>query len=354
MLAAVLLTTLLLSARTAHSIAGHAGLAPAPALALAQDDAKWLYKRRRGGGGDSSSDSDSDSSSSSDYDDYDSDSSSSSGSGSAPMCYYDKNVTIEMMNTGSFGDFYRAGTGSPGNNTGGYTPEGSGTYPRWDNSSGAWVSVRDYDVSYLHSGHEYVYLGGAGVPYTAGETSPNGVTPRRLDLDFETAPYPYLGGDLCSVPNASWAYRYAARYNWTELNMDDDTYGAYIVHLLPVYCCCALYTVCGCDDGHRNASFVPALLEYLGIYNDPRNDTDVCSVTVDGELVLVVNGTLANGSTMADREATPTKETVLVTESRICEADEAAASGGRAMYAGLGWVVWIVMGVGVGMGIVLV
>lgn len=113
MLAAVLLTTLLLSALTAHSNAGHADLALVPAQALAQDDAKWLYKRRRGGGGDSSSDSDSDSSSSSDYDDYDSDSgsgSSSSGS-SAPMCYYDKNVTIEMMNTGSFGDFYRAGTG---------------------------------------------------------------------------------------------------------------------------------------------------------------------------------------------------------------------------------------------------
>ncbi|KAL5359886.1 hypothetical protein BJX96DRAFT_174772 [Aspergillus floccosus] len=322
MLAAVLLTTLLLSARAAagsDSTGGHTDLAQA--LPLAEDDAKWLYKRRRGGGDSSDSDSDSGSGSSSDYDDDNSDSSSgSSGGGSSsspPLCYYDKNVTIEMTNTGSFGDYYRAGTGSPGNNTGGYTPEGSGTYPRWDNSSGSWVALRDYDVSYLRSGPEYVYLGGAGVPYTSGETSPNGVEPTRLDLDFVTAPYPYIGGDLCSVPNSSYAYRYAARYNWSELNLDDDSYSPYIVHLMPVYCCCALYTVCGCDDGHRNESFVPVLLESLGIYNDPRNDSGVCSVTVDGELALIVNGTLANGSTMADRDATPTKETVLVKESRV-------------------------------------
>ncbi|KAL4891503.1 hypothetical protein BDV59DRAFT_181917 [Aspergillus ambiguus] len=358
-IAVLYLVTVLQLSASAVADSGSQDLAVPPSNRLAPSSsrvgAKWLYKRRRGGGG-SDSDSDSDYSDSSDSDS--SSDSSSGGSSPGPLCYYDKNTTIEMHNMMSYGHYYQAGIGSLGNNSGGFTPEGSGTYPKWDNSSGKWVALKDYDVSYLGDDKEYVYLGGAYVPYLSGEPSPNGVIPKRLDLDFVTAPYPYFGEDLCSVPNSSYAYEYQAKYNWTELNLDDAASEPYTTHLLPVYCCCTLYTVCGCDDYHRNGSFVPVLLEYLGIYNDPQNTTNACSVTVDGELALIINGTLANGSTRADRDMQPTKETVVVKEPRICDSGEASASGADPMHilgmSGSGWITWtMTAGVVFGLGLVL-
>ncbi|KAF9885870.1 hypothetical protein FE257_012248 [Aspergillus nanangensis] len=286
---------------------------------------KWLYKRRRGGGG--SDDDSSSSSSSGGGDDYDDDSTSSSGGG-PPMCSYTEYVTQEAHNRESYGSFYNEGNGSLNNNTGGYTPEGSGTTPMWDNSTGQWKTL-DYYYSFTdRSSGEYSYRGGAGVPYLSGETSPNGVKPRRLDLVFEAATeYPYFGVELCSVSNSSYAYKYAVPFNWTDISMDDETYGEIFTKLLPVYCCCALNTVCGCDDHHRNSSFVPVLLEQLEIGNSPRNTTNVCNVMIDGDMAFIVNGTLGNGSTMADPEMSPTSERALVTTTRVCSAATDQVSG---------------------------
>jgi hypothetical protein len=61
---------------------------------------------------------------------------------------------------------------------GGYTPDGSGTAPIWDNSTGGWVSLWSYEVNAVGYDQKHLsYRGGASVPYLSGRTSPNGLDP---------------------------------------------------------------------------------------------------------------------------------------------------------------------------------
>jgi hypothetical protein len=57
--------------------------------------------------------------------------------------------------------------------------------------------------------------------------------------------------------------------------------------------------LCGCDDFHGNQSFVPA---FAG-EDAPHNRSSFCVVDYQGETTLLVDGTLQNGSTEADPNA---------------------------------------------------
>ncbi|KAL2833865.1 hypothetical protein BDW59DRAFT_168904 [Aspergillus cavernicola] len=321
------------------------------------DTLKTLWKRRRGGGSGSDSDSDSDSGSDSD------DSSSGGDSGGWYTCYREENITREAHNDGSYGDYYSLGNGSENSTAGGYTPEGSGSRPRWDNSSGSWVALSSWEPSYLDDPEYISYLGGAAVPYLAGETSPNGMTAEEFtDLPYEPDLSQIPSDLLCQVPNSSFAYRYEAEFNWTSLSLEQgaENYGEYVTRFVPVYCCCARYTLCGCDDFHRNSSFVAKMLEEAGIGQSPRNTSGVCSIELEGETTILVGGTLTNGSTKADQTVEYLTETVSTTVSTTCLAGTGGAdeaSGGR-VYGPSGTAVvvaWVAtLGAGVLFGMCLV
>ncbi|KAL4747054.1 hypothetical protein BDW72DRAFT_209894 [Aspergillus terricola var. indicus] len=319
-----------------------------------------LWKRRRGGGSSSDSDYDSDSDSG-DYG-YD-DSSSSSGSGGSDgyhTCFVEKNVTREAHSDG-YWSFYSVGNGKETSLEGGYTPEGSGTSPSWDNSSGSWDALEPREASYLDDPAYISYLGGAAVPYPAGKTSPNGVEPEKfLDLPYEPDLSPIPSSLLCNVPNSNYAYKYKEKFNWTSISFEEENYGEYVTRWVPVYCCCGLNTLCGCDDHHRNSSFVAALTQWLGLGMSPRNTTDVCAIDIEGKTTLLVKGELMNGSTKADRTVSYMSETVSTTVTTQCAETGGSASGARAQLQGpspravaAAWAAVVAVGGLVGMGVVL-
>ncbi|KAL4994255.1 hypothetical protein BDV10DRAFT_189191 [Aspergillus recurvatus] len=317
-----------------------------------------LWKRRRGGGSDSDSDSDH---SSGDYDN--DDSSSSSGGGDSDgyhTCFVAKNVTREAHSDG-YSHFYSVGNGKETSLEGGYTPEGSGAPPRWDNSSGSWDALDPWEASYLDDPAYISYLGGAAVPYPAGETSPNGVEPEEfLDLPYEPDLSVIPSELLCSVPNSNYAYKYKEKFNWTSISLEEENYGDYVTRWVPVYCCCGFDTLCGCDDHHRNSSFVAALVQELGIGVSPRNTSDVCAIEIEGETTMLVKGGLMNGSTKADHTVPYLNETVSTTVTMQCAETDGSASGARAKLQGpsaravaVAWAAVVAAGGLAGIGVVL-
>ncbi|KAL4772543.1 hypothetical protein BDW60DRAFT_207160 [Aspergillus nidulans var. acristatus] len=324
------------------------------------DGLRILWKRRRGGGSGSDSDSDSDSSSG----DYGYDDSSSSGGGGDSdeyhTCFVAKNVTREAHSQG-YSHFYSVGNGKETSLEGGYTPEGSGTPPRWDNSSGSWDALETWEDSYLDDPAYISYLGGAAVPYPAGETSPNGVEPQEfLDLPYEPDLSSIPSSLLCSVPNSNYAYKYKDKFNWTSISVEEENYGEYVTRWVPIYCCCGFNTLCGCDDHHQNSSFVAALTQELGLGMSPRNTTGVCAVDIEGETTLLVNGQLGNGSTKADRTVPHQSETVSTTVTTQCAETDSLASGAGEQLQGpspravaIAWAAVVAVGGSVGIGIVL-
>ncbi|KAL3479609.1 hypothetical protein BJX99DRAFT_221927 [Aspergillus californicus] len=323
-------------------------------ISRSTEEPKTLWKRRRGGSSDSDSNSDSDSDSNSDD--------SSSDDGGWYTCYPEKNITREAHNVQGYGEYYSIGNGSENSTSGGYTPEGSGSAPRWDNSSGSWDVMEYGEASYLDDPEYTSYVGGSAVPYLSGQVSPNGMTPEK----FTDLPYipdlDLIPSDLlCQVPNTSYAYKYQAEFNWTELSQEDENYGDTVTRFVPIYCCCDIYGLCGCDDFHRNSSFVPKLLEDLGIINRPRNNSGVCAVEIDGETTILVKGTLLNGSTKADSTVEYLTETVSTTVSSRClsgtggagEVSAAQAHVPSRMAFMVAWTAVLAMGVVFGMCLVL-
>ncbi|KAL4926691.1 uncharacterized protein BDV17DRAFT_299610 [Aspergillus undulatus] len=362
----------ILTSVSCTEVVSTASISPAKALST-------LWKRRRGGGSDSDSDSGSSSGSGGHDNDSDSDDS-SSGSDSGGddggwyTCYPEKNITREAHNDEGYGGYYSVGNGQENSTEGGFTPEGSGTPPRWDNSSGSSIAVQEWEIS-LFDDPEYIsYFGGAAVPYFSGEISPNGVEPER----FENLPYePDLSripSDLlCQVPNSNYAYKYEKEFNWTRLERVGETAtesGLYesesVTTSIPVYCCCAFNSLCGCDDHHENSNFVDILLKELGLGNSPRNSSNVCAIDIENKTIILVKGTLANGSTKADPTVEYLTETVSTTVSSRCLAgtgnpDEVSAARRRNVnvYAPsetafiVAWVVTVGVGGLFGMGVVI-
>ena len=209
------------------------------------------------------------------------------------------------------------------------------------------------EVSSLDDPAYISYLGGAAVPYPAGETSPNGV--ELLDLPYEPD-LSSISSDLCSVPNSNYTYKYKEKFNWTSISFEEENYGVYATRWVPVYCCCGFNTLCGCDDHHRNSSFVTALTQRLGLSMSPRNTTDGCAIDIEGETTLLVRGELLNGSTKADRTVPYQSETVTTMVMGQCiETDGVTLGAGTHLQgpSSTAWTAIIAIGGLVGMGVVL-
>ncbi|KAL2831350.1 hypothetical protein BJY01DRAFT_254288 [Aspergillus pseudoustus] len=253
-------------------------------------DSEGLWKRRI-----HHSDSDSDSSSSSDSssdtttssstssninddddDDGDDDTSTGTSSSDTRVCTKTKTSTRILTNDDGYGPYSSSGIGSENSTSGGSTRNGSGTAPRFDNSTGAWTVVKDdaaaNDVD--NENQKYLnYLGGAAVPYKSGDDSPNGVSSKRVDnLAFAT------------------------------VDEDNSTYSLSSGNV-PVYCACNPYGLCRCGDFHKNSSFVPTMLSYLGLDREAKNVSKLCTVSIDGTTTTLIDGGLSNGSTKADPDA---------------------------------------------------
>ncbi|KAL3474922.1 hypothetical protein BJX99DRAFT_230544 [Aspergillus californicus] len=276
-----------------------------------------LWKRRiHSSDADSDADTDSTSSSqssSSNNDDDDDDTSSSSSS----TCTNVRNKTRIIYNDDGYSSYYSSGIGSKNSTAGGTTPDGSGTAPKFDNSTGAWVTLADDAAANNVSidNQKYLsYLGGAATPFKSGDDSPSGLSPKHLtDLAFTTVNEDSISDGSCAVPNTSYAYVYESKYSLTTGDV-------------PVYCACDPYGLCGCDDAHSNSSFVPAMLGYLGLETEAKNVSRVCTVLIDGTTTILVDGGLSNGSTKAD----PNADSVLVRVPRSTSGRCGSGGGGSA------------------------
>jgi len=190
---------------------------------------------------------------------------------------------------------YRASTGkgSPSSNAGGSTRTGSGVQPNY-------------------GGGKY-YGGGSKTPYKSGGRSPLGIAPVFLGVAaLSVFPGLWLYGAY-SYPyhNPYGYYNRSARRNHTNTRRDvvyaeltslvsrqDDT-GAN--ETKPVDCLCAPYVSCGCDD-NGDTTFLDSLIgdgSYAGL-----NKSLINVVDINGTSTIVLNGTLPNGTTVADPSAT--------------------------------------------------
>lgn len=168
-------------------------------------------------------------------------------------------------NRGSSGNTGNRGPSNTGAgvNTGGTTKSGSGTQPRF-------------------GGGQY-YGGGARVPYRAGSNSRSGIVPGLIAGTALFALWPglWLGG--------AYLYNYHNPYhfhNASNNNKEEE---------LPVICGCAQGAECGCDES-GNTTNIDELVGN-GSYAH-LNKTMVTVGTKDGQKVLLINGTLENGTTV--------------------------------------------------------
>ncbi|KNG90281.1 conserved glycine-rich protein [Aspergillus nomiae NRRL 13137] len=159
---------------------------------------------------------------------------------------------------GSGGSTSRAGSSS---NSGGSSRSGSGPQPTY--------------------GRGTYYAGGARTPYTSGALSPLGVAPVILPA----AALAFFGG--------IWLYgAYAYPYNYHYQYVDQITHHN---ASMPVVCLCEKYAECACDD-NSDRSY------YESIFNgtQPTNSSVAKIVKVNGTETIYINGTLPNGTTVAD------------------------------------------------------
>ena len=153
-------------------------------------------------------------------------------------------------------------------NAGGSSPKGSGPQPRF--------------------GGGQLYGGGAKAPFPAGNRSPNaGLVAGGL----------LVGGALAFWPGLWLAGAYLYHYD-DDYRFNNETSGE--EEELPVICGCARYSVCGCDEQSNNTVYLDELVgngSYAGL-----NKSIVTVAQRDGEKVLLINGTLPNGTTVASGE----------------------------------------------------
>lgn len=133
-------------------------------------------------------------------------------------------------------------------------------------------------------GHNRYYAGGARAPYTSGTRSASGITPFLLPVAaLAFFPGIWLAG--------AYAYPYTHPYYYhNNTNNKNES--------LPVVCLCEEYQECGCDD-NNNSTY------YESLFNgtQPHNTSMVRVANVNGTEKIVINGTLANGTT-ADNGST--------------------------------------------------
>ena len=177
---------------------------------------------------------------------------------------------------------------SPGaskdSNAGGFSKGGSGPPPKYTN----------------------YYSGGGRTPYTAGKKSPGGLSPIALPLAL-------VGGLFAGMWLGSvWMYAWNHPLNYTnpstaatiDIPYQNRTTNRTMTYeitpgmsvTLPVKCLCAENAVCGCDEV-TDPDYAKSVLEDAA--KDGGNGDTARLAVDDGQLVLVVNGTLPNGTTAA-------------------------------------------------------
>lgn len=165
------------------------------------------------------------------------------------------------------------GKTSGSSNAGGISHKGSGTQP-------AYGSGRNGDPR--------IYGGGVIVPYPAGGRSPTAnLDGKPFPADEVAKIWPGYWG-LFSVYFYSYHQPYSFRNQSTKLAKTET---------LPVICLCTQYVVCGCDETGSKAN----LRELIGTGNYKKlNRTLVLVTSYHRHKTVLLNGTLANGTTTSD------------------------------------------------------
>ncbi|KAL6235239.1 hypothetical protein BDW75DRAFT_230523 [Aspergillus navahoensis] len=240
---------------------------------------------------------------SNDNSDNDDSTSTSSISSISDTCLKTKNVTRIIQNDDGYGSYYSSGVGRyPPAKTaprGGTTPDGSGTAPRFDNSTGAFMTLADDDAANtvdINDQHYLSYLGGAAIPLKSGTDSPNGVLSKKLDnLPFATVDKDNVKDGSCAVPNTSYAYEFQSKYSLRSASN------------ISVYCLCD--------------PLGSAMLAYMGLEVEAKNASKICTISLDGATTILVNGGLSNGFTKAGPDADEVLARVPRTKSTRCGGD---------------------------------
>jgi hypothetical protein len=167
---------------------------------------------------------------------------------------------------------------------GGAKPSNSKLTPAHSSSNAGGRSSKGSGSPRPFGGGAY-YGGGGAVPYTAGKRSLSGIVPFLI-----------AGAALALLPGL-WAHHGAFAYPYTRhATFQNHTSNAN--ETLPVLCLCQAYQVCGCDENH-NETYTQALYDNAtDLPDDARNFTSKLAM-VNGTKTLVINGTLANGTTAA-------------------------------------------------------
>jgi hypothetical protein len=95
-----------------------------------------------------------------------------------------------------------------------------------------------------------------------------------------------------------YAYPYRDPYRFVNQTTNQN-------ETIPVVCLCQEYSVCGCDKNHHSGYF-------KDLFNGPvPHDTDKVQVAdVNGTRKVVINGTLPNGTTRSDPDASGSPATI--------------------------------------------
>ncbi|KAE8372558.1 hypothetical protein BDV26DRAFT_97044 [Aspergillus bertholletiae] len=173
------------------------------------------------------------------------------------------------------------GGGSSGGGRGGRGGSG-GSSSRTGSSSNSGGSSRSGSGPQPAYGRGVYYAGGARTPYTSGSLSPRGIAPFILPA----AALAFFGG--------IWLYgAYAYPYNHHYQYVDQTTHHN---ASMPVVCLCEKYAECGCDEVSNSSTY------YESLFNgtQPANSSVTKVAEVNGTETIYINGTLPNGTTVAD------------------------------------------------------
>lgn len=178
---------------------------------------------------------------------------------------------------GGGGGFSSGGGGRSGSGGsrggGGGTPSGSGTGGRNLGSSQSNVGGRTVGGSGPRPAYGNNYAGGATVPYRSGTRARGGVGP---------APFLLGGAALGFLPGiwlyGAYAYPYGHAYPYHNDTSDRN-------ETSEINCLCGEFQSCGCDN---NTDF--------GYLTQVANND---SIAAKNGSILVINGTLPNGTTAA-------------------------------------------------------
>ena len=188
-----------------------------------------------------------------------------------------------------------SGRGSSSSNTGGRTTTGSGVSPSY--------------------GGGKFYGGGASQPYSSGTKSPSGILPVAVGA--------YAGYQLSTVHfwpgfwyHPIYYYPYYHPYNYYNRSSGRN-------ETKNVACACDETVECGCDDNSNSTEYMNEVIG-SGAYStfSPSNTTSLVSLgEVNGTQTVLINGTLANGTTASGGD----------------ESASAAGDSMRALLQNAGW-----------------